>query len=81
MQNPLLLSLFSANKMSKTSTGFYPWNNRTCNSLLLKDDVGRAKPSSYNLPPVVYTYGRPLERDDEGAREGNKIQIITHLLN
>ncbi|EAR89726.2 hypothetical protein TTHERM_00974270 (macronuclear) [Tetrahymena thermophila SB210] len=55
--------------MSRTSTGFYPWNNRTQNTLLLKDDVGRSKPSAYSLPPVDYTYGRPLERDEEGAKE------------
>lgn len=58
--------------MSKTSTGFFAYNKRN-NTLLLKDDVGRAKYSAYNLPPVNYTYGKPLERDEEGAKEGNLI--------
>lgn len=35
----------------------------------MKDDVGRSKPSAYSLPPVEYTYGKPLERDEEGAKE------------
>ena len=55
--------------MSKTMPNFFPPHSKH-NTLLLKDDVGRAKPSAYNLPPIDYTYGCPLERDDEGAKEG-----------
>lgn len=51
------------------ASGFYPWE-KPANSVLLKDDVGRAKPSSYRLPEIHFTYGRPLERDEEGAKEG-----------
>ena len=35
--------------MSRTAENFYPWNKNN-NALLLKDDVGRAKESAYNLP-------------------------------
>ena len=57
--------------MSKTTPNFFPPHSQF-NTLLLKDDVGKAKPSAYNLPSVGYTYGRPLERDNEGAKEGKK---------
>ncbi len=53
----------------KSTPGFLPWD-RSNNPLLLKDDVGRGKPSAYNLPDGPFVYGRPLPRDDEGAKEG-----------
>jgi len=37
--------------------------------LLLKDDIGRAKPSTYDLPDERFAYGRPGNHDAEGARE------------
>ena len=43
--------------------------SRTRNPLLVKDDVGRAKPSCYKLPPEDFSYGRPDMPDYEGARE------------
>ena len=39
------------------------------NMLLLRDDVGRSKTSHYNLPNQNFTYGKPLNRDKEGAKE------------
>jgi hypothetical protein len=39
----------------------------TGNFLLLKDDVGRAKPSIHHLPPPNFTYGKLCLRDREGA--------------
>ena len=39
--------------------------------LLVKDDVGKAKPSTYNLPPSNFAYGKALPRDKEGAKLGN----------
>jgi len=39
------------------------------NPLLVKDDVGRAKPSCYDLPGEEFAYGRPDNPDFEGARE------------
>ena len=38
--------------------------------LLVKDDVGKAKPSTYNLPPGDFAYGKALPRDKEGASLG-----------
>ena len=57
--------------MSKTEQNFYPWNKNN-NCLLLKDDVGRARESAYNLPKVGFIFGKALTRDDEGAKEGTK---------
>lgn len=39
------------------------------NPLLVRDDVGKAKPSCYDLPHDRFTYGRPGNHDAEGARE------------
>ena len=36
----------------------------------MKDDVGKPKPSAFNLPPLGFVYGKPLDRDNEGAKEG-----------
>ena len=53
----------------KAVKGYFPWN-KSNNPLLSKDDVGRGKPSSYNLPENHFVYGKPLPRDEEGAKEG-----------
>lgn len=42
---------------------------RTRNPLLQKDDVGRSKPTCYDLPEDQFAYGRPGNQDLEGARE------------
>lgn len=39
------------------------------NALLVKDDIGRAKPTVYDLPQEGHTYGRSDPADMEGARE------------
>jgi hypothetical protein len=39
------------------------------NPLLVRDDVGKAKPSTYDLPHDRFAYGRPGNHDIEGARE------------
>jgi Domain of unknown function (DUF4483) len=39
------------------------------NPLLIKDEVGRAKPSIYNLPSSDFVYGFAKEKDPEGAKE------------
>lgn len=45
----------------------YRVNSRNC--MLVKDDVGKAKPSVYNLPPEGHAFGRSDPADLEGARE------------
>jgi hypothetical protein len=50
---------------------------RTRNPLLVKDDVGKAKPSCYKLPPEDFAYGRPDMPDFEGAREVT-MQWVAH---
>eukprot|EP00933_Yihiella_yeosuensis_P039585 TRINITY_DN3365_c0_g1_i2.p1 TRINITY_DN3365_c0_g1~~TRINITY_DN3365_c0_g1_i2.p1 ORF type:complete len:274 (+),score=54.77 TRINITY_DN3365_c0_g1_i2:98-823(+) len=45
------------------------YRNRTRNAVLLKDDVGKAKPSYYDLPHAAHAYGRSEPADMEGARE------------
>jgi Domain of unknown function (DUF4483) len=37
------------------------------NQLLVKDDVGRAKPATRDLPPEGFTYGKADRRDHENA--------------
>jgi hypothetical protein len=39
------------------------------NPLLVKHEVGRAKESSYDLPPNDHAYGHSAAKDQEGARE------------
>ena len=41
------------------------------NVLLVRDDVGKAKPATRNLPPEGFSFGRPDKKDQEGA------QVIT----
>lgn len=48
------------------------------NPLLVKDDVGKAKPSCYNLPKEEFAYGRPGNMDMEGAREVS-MQWVPHM--
>ena len=37
------------------------------NQLLAKDDVGRGKPNTRDLPPEGFTFGKPDRKDPEGA--------------
>ncbi|CAE8606852.1 unnamed protein product [Polarella glacialis] len=45
------------------------YRNRTNNAVLMKDDVGKAKPTVYSLPHEGHAYGRSEPADVEGARE------------
>eukprot|EP00930_Biecheleria_cincta_P054090 TRINITY_DN399_c0_g1_i3.p1 TRINITY_DN399_c0_g1~~TRINITY_DN399_c0_g1_i3.p1 ORF type:complete len:246 (-),score=47.00 TRINITY_DN399_c0_g1_i3:238-975(-) len=45
------------------------YRNRSGNAVLVKDDVGRAKPTIYSLPPEGFAYGKSEPADAEGARE------------
>lgn len=47
--------------MEKITTG------KGKNALLVKDDVGRAKPATRDLPGDGFTYGKPDKKDQEGA--------------
>ena len=40
------------------------------NHLLLKDDVGRSKPTTRYLPEESFIYGKPEIRDPEDASQG-----------
>jgi len=42
---------------------------RSKNTILVKDDVGKAKPTCYDLPHQAHAYGRAEPADLEGARE------------
>ena len=44
--------------------------NSSKNILLIKGDIGRAKPSVYHLPDENYAYGKAYVKDKEGAKEG-----------
>ena len=46
------------------------------NYLLNKDDVGKSKPTTRDLPNQNHAYGKPDIKDPEGVAEG--IRIISH---
>ena len=46
-----------------------PFSSNSANPLLMKDDIGRGKPTTYVLPKGEFTYGKSLTRDKEGAKE------------
>ena len=43
------------------------------NFLLMRDDVGKAKPSVRQLPPEGFSYGKPDLKDPENASKGKKL--------
>lgn len=45
------------------------YRSRSTNCILVKDDVGRAKRTCYELPRESHAYGKSEEADLEGARE------------
>lgn len=45
------------------------YRSRSRNTILVKDDVGRAKHTCYDLPHEGHAYGRAEPADMEGARE------------
>jgi hypothetical protein len=45
------------------------YRNRSRNAVLVKDDIGKAKPTVYDLPAEGHSYGRSEPADLEGARE------------
>jgi hypothetical protein len=40
------------------------------NVLLVKDDVGKAKPSTRRLPSEQFTFGKPESKNCESAAQG-----------
>ena len=45
-------------------------NSYKQNVLLVKDDVGRPKPTTRRLPKGAFTFGKPEIRDAEDASKG-----------
>lgn len=54
------------------------YRSRSSNVILVRDDVGKAKPTCYDLPGEEFAYGRPDNPDFEGAREVT-MQWISHV--
>lgn len=50
---------------------------KTTNPLLVKDDIGRAKPSTFKLPKGDHAYGKPEIKNAEGASEGERLISLT----
>jgi hypothetical protein len=48
-----------------------PWNRERCNTLLLKDEVGRGKSTTFTLPDEKFMYGKAIYRDPETAGDSN----------
>ncbi len=44
---------------------------KTANSLLVKDDVGKSKPSVRELPEPEFTYGQPVPKEVDGVGKRN----------
>jgi len=44
--------------------------------LLLKDDVGRPKPSTRKLPGNNFVFGKPEIRDPEDAGKGKHLSLL-----
>jgi len=65
--------------LSQSTYSKVPWLSGT-NTLLVKDDVGHAKPSTYDLPQNRFVYGRPLDRDPENAKEGKTHRLFFFLM-
>jgi len=49
------------------------------NYLLVKDDVGKAKPTTRNLPPEGFSYGKPDQKDQEDASKGKNSMFSYEL--
>ena len=49
--------------------------NKQTNYLLLKGDVGKARPFTRDLPNERFYYGKPLYRDPENATDCNVLPI------
>ena len=43
------------------------------NQLLARDDIGKAKPATRDLPPEGFAFGKPDKKDPEGAGIGKFI--------
>jgi hypothetical protein len=55
--------------MSTThQAGYLPWD-RNGNRILLQSELGKTKPSTYNLPQEEFTYGKKVYEDPEKADE------------
>jgi hypothetical protein len=47
--------------------------NKGANYLLNKDDVGKSKPTTRDLPEDDHPYGKPDTKDPEGVAEGRVV--------
>jgi hypothetical protein len=47
---------------------------RKNNILLVKDDIGKAKPTTRRMPPSTFVYGKPEVRDAENATAGKSVR-------
>lgn len=52
---------------------------RKHNILLVKDDIGKAKPTTRRMPPQNFVYGKPEVRDTEDASAGKSLKFITSV--
>ena len=52
----------------KHNSGFMPWD-RTGNRLLVQSELGKNKPTNYNIPEENFVYGKLTAQDPEKANE------------
>lgn len=48
------------------------------NVLLMKDEIGKPKPSIHSLPGTDFRYGKPEAKDSEGVYERNSYAVTHH---
>jgi len=56
--------------MIDADEGNLPWQRNKTNRLFVKDEVGRTKHSTFNLPPIDHVYGKAPKKDAENAKQG-----------
>jgi len=42
----------------------------------VRNEVGKTKRSTFNLPPIEHVYGKEPKKDKENAKEGRRINGV-----
>ena len=71
-------------EMSNPSTTFQKAGGQVLlgkrtNCLLVKDDVGKAKPSTRKLPKEEFAFGKSNNHNIESAQQGKELHVLTFI--
>lgn len=53
---------------TKHRAGYMPWD-RTGNRILVQSELGKNKPSNYDIPEENFVYGKLIDQDPEKAND------------